>query len=349
MPLKKILIIGSFYHPANKNHSVTAAEQLAAILKKHHVGVITTTRQYKKIQKLIATVYAILVYSRHYDIAVVPLYGTPLSFIWQSVSVQLLKLLKKKVVLVVHGGSIPEQVEHGQTKFIKTLHRANAVVCPSPYMQTFLSGKGIQSTVIENGLDLSSYPHQQKTIFRPHLLWMRSFSDTYNPEMAVRVAIVLAQKYPDFKMVMAGTDGGTLQRIVNMVQLHQLDQVISLPGYLDHAQKIKYAEACDIYISTNRIDNAPVSLIEFMALGLPIVAVNTGGIPYLIKDGYNGLLTEPEDAEAMAKKIEMLIGHPELSKTICGNAYAYSAHYGEEAVFRKWQNFFGDLNKSPSH
>ena len=340
-----VLIIGSFKHPDNNNHSTTAAEQLAESLTKHNVEVITTTKQYKKFYKLGATIYAIINYSRKYKIAIVPLYGTPMSFIWQSVSVSLLKLLQKKIVIVVHGGSIPQQINEGKTKFIKALNRADVIVCPSAFMQAFLSQKGISSTVIENGLNLSSYPNTQKEFFRPKVIWMRSFSDIYNPEMAVKVAAILVKKYTDFKMIMAGTDGGTLPAIKKMISEYKLESVIILPGYINHNQKIKYAEEFDIYISTNRIDNAPVSVIEFMVLGLPVIAVKTGGIPYIISDNHNGLLVEPEDAEGMADKIEMLIKNPESGKAICRNAYEYTNKYKEENVYPKWLKLFEELNE----
>ena len=58
---------------------------------------------------------------------------------------------------------------------------------------------------------------------------------------------------------------------------------------------------------TSNIDNTPVSIMEAMALGLPIVSTNVGGIPYLIDDGVTGLLINPSDSDQMAEKINELI------------------------------------------
>lgn len=344
MKEKSILVIGSFHNPQNKKHATTAAEQLAALLLKNNVQVITATRQYKKLYKLVATVYAIISNCRRFRIAIVPLYGTPMSFIWQHVSVVLLKLLRKKVVLIVHGGSIPKQAGQGDNKFIAAMHRADIVVCPSAYMQQFLKDFGIRSLVIENSLDISVYPFQHKTIFRPHILWMRSFSDIYNPEMAVRVAVILAKKYPFFKMVMAGTDGGTLEQTKKMISVCGLQRKILMPGYLQHRDKLKYAAEFDIYICTNRIDNAPVTIIEYMALGLVTVSVNSGGIPFMVKDGWNGWLVNSDDAEAMAAAIFSVIDNPVLSQKLCKNANVYAQQYNQQSVYAKWQSLFEQLN-----
>ncbi len=340
---KKILIIGSFYHSKNSEHATSAAEQLTALFVKNNIGIVTATRQYKKLYKLVATIYVIISKCSRFNIAIVPLYGTRMSFIWQDVSVRLLKQLGKKVILIVHGGSIPKQVLAGEYKFIKAMGRADIIVCPSVFMQQFLERFGIKSLVIENSLDISAYPVLNKKIFRPHLLWMRSFSEVYNPEMAVRVALILSKKYPSFKMLMAGTDGGLQKKIEQMSGDYGLRDKIIFPGYLGHSAKMAYAEDYDIFLCTNRVDNAPVTLVEFMASGLVIVSVNSGGIPWMIKNGENGFLVNLDDDEAMAVAISRVIENPELGITSCINARMYAQQFNQESVFTKWQVVLNEL------
>ncbi len=107
-------------------------------------------------------------------------------------------------------------------------------------------------------------------------------------------------------------------------------------------EKKAFANDYDIYICTNRIDNAPVSLIEFMSFGLPIVSVNIGGIPYLIKDGQNGLLVNPDDDKAMFEKICLLIDNQSLANSIRLNAYQYAQQYDEKNIIHKWRELLKD-------
>ena len=79
------------------------------------------------------------------------------------------------------------------------------------------------------------------------------------------------EKCNDFEMVMAGADGGLLNSAKSYAEKKGLKNIIHFPGFITHEQKLKYACNYDFYISTNRIDNAPVSLTEFMALGLVVV------------------------------------------------------------------------------
>ena len=345
MTAKPVLIVGLFNRENENSHNyISAAEQLAALLTANNIKVIRTSFYRSKFLRLIDTVYSIFKNRRRFEIAIVPLYGTRPSFIWQEIATRVLKLFKKKIILIVHGGSIPQRMEINAAPFLKSLRRADVAVCPSGYLQQYLKGHGVETRLIENVLDLSAYTFYQKKSVDAHIMWMRAFEDTYNPEMAVRVALLLKKKYPHFTMVMAGKDEGMLDAIKQMVKENQLSGNIIFPGFITLQQKLEYAQTQHIYICTNRVDNAPVSLIEFMALGLPIVSVNTGGIPYIIKDGYNGLLVKLDDDEAMVQKIESLIKNPLLAGAISENAYRYSRQYGKENVLAKWLNLFSQLN-----
>lgn len=346
MKSKSILIVGLFNKKNSNAAYLTAAEQLALLLQEKHIPVITTSYSKPKILRLAETVSVIIHSSKSFDIGIVPLYGTMPSVIWQEIASRLLKLLNKKIVLIVHGGSIPERMQTNATLFLKAFRRANVIIAPSPFFKTFLKRYSVEAKVIENVLDLSRYSFHSKKEIRPAIIWMRSFEDVYNPEMAVRVAAILKRKYPGFKMLMAGSDHGALNAIKEMINRFELKEQILLPGFISHQQKLQYAKEYDIYICTNRIDNAPVSLIEFMALGLPIVSVNAGGIPYIIKDGENGLLVNIDDDEAMVNKIELLIQQPALAQQIAENAFHYSRRYDKEPVFEKWLQVFNQLREN---
>ncbi len=332
-----ILVIGLFNKPADAEHRyLTATEQMAQLFEKNSIAVITTSASQGKLLRLIDTVYTIIKNRAQFSMAIAPLFGTRPSFIWQEIATRLLKLFHKKIILVVHGGSIPERMQKNAAPFLKALRRADIVVCPSPYMQHVLAQYHITTVLIENVLPLNEYLFYPRQHLSPRIIWMRSFEDTYNPLMAVRMAALLAKKYPDFAMVMAGRDDGMLSQTKALAAQLGVIEKISFPGFIQLSQKQEYARTYDIYICTNRIDNAPVSIIEFMAMGVPVVAVKTGGIPYLITDNVNGCLVMPDDEKAMAEKIDMLINNPELCKHICANAHTYSRNYDEALVLQKW-------------
>jgi glycosyltransferase involved in cell wall biosynthesis len=173
---------------------------------------------------------------------------------------------------------------------------------------------------------------------------MRTLHEIYNPEMAVRVTALLSKKYPDVKMAIAGRDDGSLKKVTDLATQLNVSNLIELPGYLNKAEKNKYASTHDIYICTNRIDNAPVSLIEMMALGLPVVSVDVGGIPFLITNEVNGLLVNLDDDEAMADAISLIIEQPLIGKELVRNGLDYCKQFDEVPVLEKWRQVFSNLD-----
>lgn len=322
----------------------TAADQLAELLVNNGFSIITVSNIVNQATRLLDTIFTVLLRSFSYRIAIVPLYGSFKSFIWESITTRILKVLRKKIVIIVHGGSIPDKMKRNPRKYMRTLKMADMVVCPSSFFVTTLQEYGIKSVLIENVVGLKNYDFQDKPSFRPSIFWMRTLEDIYNPEMAIRVGAILAKKYPDFKMVMAGYDRGSLSMVKALAtDLNVLDK-IEFPGYITNEQKNKYAVDFDIYICTNRIDNAPVSFIEMMAMGLPIVSVNIGGIPHLIRNNENGLLVDLDDDESMANCIISIVEQPLLGKRLVENGLQFSKEFDEQPVLQKWKRVFNVLS-----
>lgn len=341
---ESILILGLFVDPSAKKQNIrTAEDRIAVMFQRYNIKVIASSCARVKIKRLIETIRAIIQRKSSYKAAIVPLFGTTPSFLWQEIVTRLLKLFNKKIILGIHGGSIPSKIDTGYTRFLNAMKRADILFAPSPYFSLYLKQKGLKVHVIENPVDLSSYSFCRKEKIRSRILWMRAFSDIYNPLMAVRVAQRLAAKYNDFEMIMAGKEGPLLDATKNLAKEYSLTDKIIFPGYISLQQKQAYAHNHDIYICTNKIDNTPVSLTEFMQLGLPIVSVNTGGISYMIEDGVNGLLVNANDDKAMFEKIVLLIDNQALAQSIISNAYNYVQRYDEKNVIQKWKALLKEI------
>ena len=80
----------------------------------------------------------------------------------------------------------------------------------------------------------------------------------------------------------------------------------------------------------------PVSILEMMALGLPIVSTDVGGIPFILKDGKNSLLVKNNDDQNMASKIEYLINNPSFACKIAMKAFEDSKSFSTDRVIPEW-------------
>lgn len=343
---RPILIIAVFW---NKKKKLVTARQapdhLAEAFETRGGQVIKTSYYLNKFLRLVDTIATVVMHAGRYKIAIVPWFNGAGSFYWQEIASRLLKLLRRKVILVVHGGAVPGQIAANPSKYLKTLRRADAIVSPSAFVADKLQHMGFAVDVIENLVETDVYPFIQKDNFRLNLLWMRTIEEVYNPLMALQVVKILNAKGLRPMLYMAGQvkDDDLYSTLRKKVEEWQLEEQVVFTGYADHTMKLDLASKCDMYICTNKVDNAPVSVVEMMCLGLPVITTNVGGIPYLVKDGETGLLVNDDDAEAMAAAIEMIYSQPGLGKEIAGRAFLFSRRFNAEEVLEKWMQLFARL------
>jgi glycosyltransferase involved in cell wall biosynthesis len=76
----------------------------------------------------------------------------------------------------------------------------------------------------------------------------------------------------------------------------------------------------DLMVLPSIMEAVPISIMEAMMLGVPVVASSVGGIPEIIDDGVNGLLVPPNDAGSLAQRIAWLWENPQEKKKIIENA-----------------------------
>ena len=89
-------------------------------------------------------------------------------------------------------------------------------------------------------------------------------------------------------------------------------------GYIPDTRLV-YA-AADILLMPSRFEGLPMTLLEAMAMGLPVVASNLDGIAEVVTDSCEGFLAPPGEASFFANHITNLLSNPELASTLSRNA-----------------------------
>lgn len=332
--LPGIFIVGNFFGN-QKDMPTTQAEEVKKIFEQRGVQIYFASRHIPRLTRLMDTLWSMWRWSKHYSIVQIHFYGG-LALILEDMASLLAKWLGKTIIFTLHGGAIPDKARKHPAWYRRVLSRGAVITCPSAYLIHHLQPLGLNFRLIENTIPLADYHFQEKKVFRPRLLWMRSFHPIYHPEMALEVAKLLQPRYPDLVLYMAGADLGYLDAVRQLAKDMGLEQQVLFPGYIDIDKKNQLAESCDLYLCTNRIDNTPVSLIEMMALGVPIVSTNVGGIPYLVRNEEEALLVDSEDAPAMAAAIERILADPALGQHLAKQGRILAARYNEDKIAEKW-------------
>lgn len=339
----KILMVGLFLD--KEKNIPTQANELADVLSQNGHQVITTSAVKNKALRLIDTLFYIIKHKNNFDVGIVQVF-TGMNFFLAYLASVLIKRFNKKLILIIRGGALPEKMKTRADYYLRLFNKADTIVCPSLFMVKSLEVYNIKTTLIENVIQLHKYPDYAKKNLQPILFWMRALSPIYNPQMAVKVINELKNtyNYKNVKLYLAGPDMGEKKSVLALIAELGLRDNIEIVGFVNMKKKLYFAKECDIYICTNNVDNAPVSFLEMMALGLPIVSTNIGGIPYLVTDHETALLVNAKDYKAMAEKVDYLLNHPDIADRLVNNGRNYIDNFSEKNVLRKWNELFGKLS-----
>lgn len=251
----------------------------------------------------------------------------------------LCRVLHIKYIPILRGGNLPFRIKRNpylsKVIFGNSFHN----VAPSIYMKKYFNNCQYKTKYIPNIIEINGYPFQLRTKVRPKLLWVRSLHKSYNPRMAIEVLAKLSKIYPDSKLTMVGPDkDGSLSSCINYAKNLKVDKNINFTGKLEKQEWINFSKKFDIFINTTNYDNMPVSVIEAMALGFPIISTNVGGLKFLHNDEVDAILVDKNDVASMVNKIDLLINNQEIVKTLSLNARKKAETFSWNNVKNSWLN-----------
>lgn len=98
------------------------------------------------------------------------------------------------------------------------------------------------------------------------------------------------------------------------------------------------------FLSTFDIADIPLSILEAMAAGKPVIASNVGGIPEIIEHQKNGILVEPGNSEALADAIVSLLENKEEKERIGRNARIHAKQYfSTKRVVKEYEKVYEEI------
>jgi len=114
--------------------------------------------------------------------------------------------------------------------------------------------------------------------------------------------------------LIVGGKGPQLSSLQSLVAESDMQQRVIFPGFIPDDQLPFYYDASDVFIFHSTYETFGVSLVQALAAGLPVVSVNSTAIPEIVIPGWNGLLVEPLDPNALAHAAIELLTHESKRK-----------------------------------
>jgi glycosyltransferase involved in cell wall biosynthesis len=310
---------------------------LAERLRGERMRVITTSAQTGRVARVADMLITAWKHRREYAVAQIDVFSGA-AFVWAEAVARLLGWLRKPIILTLHGGNLPEFAAQHPERVRRLLRSAAVVTTPSGYLCERLKAYRDDIAIIPNPIELDKYVYRLRERPAPKLIWLRAFHAVYQPEMALRVASMLCGDYPVLELVMIGPDkgDGTLQRVEAMVREMGLERQVKIIGAVAKEDVPRWLDSADILLNTTTIDNTPLSVIEAMACALCVISTNVGGVPYLVRDGVNGLLVESGDAAAMADAVRRVLSEDGMAARLSSAGREKAAGFDWSAVLPMW-------------
>lgn len=239
-------------------------------------------------------------------------------FLWTAPTVLIGKMRGAPVIINYRGGLADEFLQKWRMSAVWIFRSAAKVIVPSGFLQAVFAKYGIAPQVISNFVVIKLPPPSPRSDDVPHIVVNRNFEEMYNIACALRAFALIQKQITKARLTLIGegTQRGQLESLVAAMTL----QNVKFTGKLDNQTVLRTLQHGDVMLNPTNVDNMPISVIEAMALGLPIVSTNVGGIPYLLTHEVSGLLVEKNDHSAMAQAALRILQSSSLRQRLAENA-----------------------------
>lgn len=266
------------------------------------------------------------------------------------------KLWRKRTIITYHGGEAAEYFAKHINFARKWLCRADQVVVLSGFLKEVFDQYAISCVVIPNIVILQPQETRDREI-GPRFISVRHFEPLYNIPCILRAYEKVLQLYPNATLDLLGR-GSMRGQLEQYVADHHLTGV-HFVGQVPNKEIYDYLAKAAILLSSPRIDNMPVSVLEAMNAGLLVISSRVGGVPYMIEEydmaigngqwtieeetnrqspianhpnKATGLLFESDNADELAEKMLWALEHPEEVKQIIAQAQIEVQKYSWENI-----------------
>jgi glycosyltransferase involved in cell wall biosynthesis len=208
------------------------------------------------------------------------------------------------------------------------------VVAPSPGLRDVLIRLGVDMPieVVPNGVNIEPFRSPENRIPRQQvgfgpddvvLTYMGRLGPEKNLVFLIRAFAGLTNTYNQAKLLVIG-DGPERENLADRVRLMGIADRVAFTGMIAYSELPSYLSMADAFVTASVTEVHPLSVIEAMAAGLPVVGIESPGVGDIVKDGITGLLAPEEELAMFTAKMTRMV--------VDGDCRAMMAQQAREAV-----------------
>lgn len=267
----------------------------------------------------------------------------------------ILKKIKIPIIVTFHGYDASKMLlDETYCRQLSELFSRNTYsITVSKDMELRLSKFNLnvkKNSVIPCGIDGNYFKPQKKYYNSAPLVLLHSGRVTPKKGVLDLVRVINEIKTFNILLWIIG-DGGLndkdeYEKLKSFITEQDLKEKVELYGAQPREKVKEIMQKADIFILNSRIasdgdmEGLPVSILEAMACGLPVISTRHSGIPEIIEDGVHGLLVPEFDNVGLKDAILTLINKPDLRETLSRNALIRSEDFSKEITISKIEDFY---------
>lgn len=231
---------------------------------------------------------------------------------------------------------------------VKFYNHCDLVLAPSHSLIDELIAHGLQtpSQVLPNPIDTELFkltPNQLPNLggSGADLIYMGRLSYEKSLDQVIRAFDLIVDEIPEATLTIIG-NGPERKKLETMVRKLDLSENVRFTGVLRGQNLANALRQGDLFMTASKTENIPLSVLEAMASGLPVAAVNMKGLPEIVKDGVTGVLVKPDCPEDMAFRIVELLGDRELLLAYSLAAQEFAMGFSQDRVMQESEFIYQD-------
>jgi len=236
--------------------------------------------------------------------------------------------------------------------------RCDVVVCPAPSIVELLRSYGIHRPVevVNNGIDLSMFEDARAGVLRARLgipasapvaIYAGRLAVEKNLDFLLTAFHLAAQVVPAAQLLLVGA-GADIDRLRRLAGASDLSGRVRFTGAVPYEEIPAYYAASDVFVMTSLTEVRPLAILEAMAAGLPVVALDAPGPADTVTSGTDGFLA-PHDAGAFAETLSRVMRSTDLRLRLGANARAAARQYSFLTTSRRLADIYASAVEARRH
>jgi len=206
--------------------------------------------------------------------------------------------------------------------------------------------------VIPNGVDTNRFrPNQEsRAVVRselglepntPLIGIVAALRPEKNHPLFLNAASKVLEKSPKAQFVIIG-EGPERTSIESVIQTLGIRKNVSLLG--NRSDTPKLLAAMDVFALTSHNEASPVSILEALSCGVPVVSTRVGSVAESVHDQWNGFTVEPGDVQAIAERIQYLLWNKETAEMMGSNGREHVQNHGSlDTMVRMYEHLIHSI------